>query len=140
MHAVTGLAVNRTDPSQSPCRSGVSRWVAKAPGQACDPARVVDPDAASETYATIVTGLKLKQTGAGGMNPIVRDISILAATPASKCDAAAAAPGAQVEVDGTCWGHAHKDELSVYDFTLWVNATATAAATNPVANLSDYNW
>jgi hypothetical protein len=51
---------------------------------------------------------------ATGSNDIVRDVTI-----DEQCDAEA---GAQVVVDGVCWKHVHKDELNVYDFTLWARA------------------
>ena len=116
----------------SPCAAGRSRWVRRALAAS-------DGSCAGETALDTSTRATLagRITAATGFGETVRDVYPLGGQCSDVSSSGALARGATVSVGGACWEHVHPDELSVYDFTAWVETHPGnglfAANANPIA-------
>ena len=98
---------------KSPCQSTVSRFRKTAGTCTSDPL-VAYPLSRDLLTAKLEGSVDLE-------NPFIRDIRISSTTQRSQCyaESGAAAIGAQIQLNGTCWEHVHPNTLNVYDLSTW---------------------
>lgn len=115
VYYVSGL---RVDELQVPCTQGLfSRWI-RQPGSCASLGITNKLD--DSTGEIAISALNYHGGGDSSKNPDIRDVRLRDFTAGRVCSTSAATRGAAVDLDGDCWEHSHPNELSVYDFSLWV--------------------